>query len=163
MEQGGRSGRLGGDRAPGDLILAIDPLAGLGAGSSSGSAASGSLSKSKKDAGSIEQEILDKGFAGWLKETQEEKLKEEIRKRVMASVNLTDEQLAAMPKPQQASIEKRIDDEVARQFKLAIENANDPTQQKAGEKGDSQGQSAGGQSDGPGPKIPFLAAVSIVA
>jgi len=56
------------------------------------------------------KEILDTGFTKWVQETRKEEMEEKIRERVLASMGITEEQLAEMPAEQKAAIEKLIQD-----------------------------------------------------
>ena len=64
--------------------------------------------------------IRDKGFTDWVRDTQIEKLKEELRKKVLEAMGLTEDQLAAMAPAIQKILEQKIQEEVERQLQETI-------------------------------------------
>lgn len=55
-------------------------------------------------------DILATGFSKWVQDMREEELEKKIRERVLASMGITEDQLADMPAEQKAAIEKIIQD-----------------------------------------------------
>ncbi|CAA6603977.1 conserved hypothetical protein [Rhodospirillaceae bacterium LM-1] len=62
------------------------------------------------------QSIRDKGFRGWVGEMQIEKLKAELREKVMQAMGLTEEDLAQMAPAIQQILEQKIKEELERQL-----------------------------------------------
>jgi pyrroline-5-carboxylate reductase len=64
--------------------------------------------------------IKEKGFATYVKELEEEKIKK-MREEILSRMGLSEEQLAAMPPEQRSTIEKMIAEEI--QERLAVNSA----------------------------------------
>ena len=60
-------------------------------------------------------EIRDKGFRAFVEELDEKK-REELRKKILAAMGLSEEQLNEMPGEMRAQIEKRINEEIQRRL-----------------------------------------------
>jgi hypothetical protein len=67
--------------------------------------------------------IKEKGFTAWVRDTSREKLKEELRKRVMASMGLTDDDLAKMTGVMQQILEQKIKDEVEKRLAQQLKDS----------------------------------------
>ena len=65
------------------------------------------------------EEIREKGFRTYVDDLEKEKM-EELRRKILASMGLTEEDLAKMPADQRAAIEKAISEEI--QKRLAASN-----------------------------------------
>lgn len=74
------------------------------------------------------QSILDKGFSDWVRDMKIEKLKEELRKKVMADMGLTEDQLAKMEAVMRQILEQKIQEEVEKQLAEAVEQEQKGTQ-----------------------------------
>ncbi|HSV29122.1 MAG TPA: hypothetical protein VLL76_06170 [Candidatus Omnitrophota bacterium] len=60
--------------------------------------------------------IKQHGFTDWVRDTQIEKLKEELRKKVLAAMGLDEDQLGRMSAAVQQVLEQKIQEEVERQL-----------------------------------------------
>ncbi|CCG40353.1 hypothetical protein [Magnetospirillum molischianum] len=69
-------------------------------------------------------QIRAKGFTAWVRDTQMEKLKEELRKKIMSEMGLTEEDLGKMTATIQQILEARIKEEVEKRLASALA-AND--------------------------------------
>ncbi len=87
------------------------------------------------------QSIRDKGFRGWVGEMQIEKLKAELREKVMQAMGLTEEDLAQMAPAIQQILEQKIQEELSRQLEeeLRSQQAEGASQTQTGDK---QGQAS---------------------
>jgi hypothetical protein len=84
------------------------------------------------------QTIRETGFRKWVGQMQIEKLKEELRKKIMASMGLTDEDMAKMAPAIQQILEQKIKDEVEKE--LQKELAKQQAGKAVGASGPSQGE-----------------------
>ncbi|MGE4279494.1 MAG: hypothetical protein AB7G62_07900 [Magnetospirillum sp.] len=80
-------------------------------------------------------EIREKGFSNWVRDMRIEKLKEELRKKIMASMGLDEESLAKMEPMIQQILEQKIQEEVEKQLAQALKEED--------EKNGASGQQAG--------------------
>lgn len=60
-------------------------------------------------------EIREKGFQAFLKELEQKKM-EELRKKILGSMGLSEEQLQKMPAEQRAQIEKMVNQEIIKRM-----------------------------------------------
>ncbi len=86
--------------------------------------------KAKADARREEQEqlmaeIREKGFLAYAEDIEKKKL-EELRKKILESMGLTEDALAKMPVDQRAAIEKAIALEIQRRLEASHMAENDP-------------------------------------
>lgn len=65
--------------------------------------------------------IREKGFSAWVRDMRIEKLKEELRKKVMASMGLDEDSLAQMEPMVQKILEQKIQDEVEKQLAQVLQ------------------------------------------
>lgn len=86
--------------------------------------------------------IKQKGFSAWVRDTQIEKLKEELRKKVMAEMGVDENDLSKLSSVMQQILEKKIQDEVDK--RLQEELAKQQQQQD----GQSQSTLASAQQAG---------------
>jgi hypothetical protein len=93
------------------------PLAGMGQSAGAGG---------KSDFAQALDEIRDKGLETYAKEQQAKKI-EEMRKKILESMGLTEDSLAAQPPDQRAAVEKMIDQEVAKRLAAKSIVDNDGT------------------------------------
>ncbi|RAU20832.1 hypothetical protein CU669_16290 [Paramagnetospirillum kuznetsovii] len=103
--------------------------------------------------------IKAKGFSAWVRDTRIEKLKAEIRKKVMAAMGLDEKSLAALNDKVRQSIEKQIEEQVMREMEQAMKEDKD------GGKKSPQSAASGGQNlpDGPvcgAKRVPVIAALA---
>lgn len=89
--------------------------------------------------------IKEKGFRTWVRDTSMEKLKEELRKRVMASMGLTDDDMSKMTGAMQQILEQKIKDEVEKRLAQTLSDGSGPDAQSQGQ-GQSQTASQRAQS-----------------
>ena len=92
--------------------------------------------------------IRDKGFSAWVRDMRIERLKEELRKKVMAAMGLDEDSLAQMEPMVQKILERKIQDEVEKQLAQVLQEEDEGRQRQAG-KNDRRGISC--------PVIPALA------
>lgn len=74
-------------------------------------------------------QIRDKGFTDWARDTRIEKLKEELRKKVMAEMGLDEDQLAKLAPAVQQVLEQKIQNEVEKRLQEQLAKEEDPTGQ----------------------------------
>lgn len=68
----------------------------------------------------LKDQILDKGLMGWAKEQWVEKLKAQLRKEVMADMDLTDAQLTSMEETLRRTIEQMIQQQIEKKMQQAM-------------------------------------------
>jgi|GEM_PF-4759719 len=106
-------------------------------------------------AGSDADSIRKKGFTGFFKELREQRM-EELRKKILADMGITEEDLARMSPDQRSTIEKMVNQELQR--RLAAESAMENDNKKngnlmvAGQATAREGLSGGFWMN---PKLPF--------
>ncbi|OJX79344.1 hypothetical protein [Magnetospirillum sp. 64-120] len=66
--------------------------------------------------------IKEKGFSNWVRDMRIEKLKEELRKKVMAAMGLDEDSMAAMDPMVQKILEQKIQDEVDKQLAQVLKD-----------------------------------------
>ncbi len=101
----------------------IDPLTGQGAvyaTEESERLRRGGLPADQKEA------IREQGFLAYVEELNKKKI-EEMRRKILEAMGLTEEDLATMPSERRAAIEKAIDDEIARRLRAGSLINNDET------------------------------------
>lgn len=104
--------------------------------------------------------IKTKGFSNWARDVRVEKLKEEIRKKVMAAMGVDEKTLASASDAIRKTIEAQIEAEVQRQMEQAMKD-----QEKDGQKSPSQAAQTGQtlpSDSGPvrgGKRIPVIPAL----
>lgn len=69
-------------------------------------------------------EIREKGFTAWVRDTQIEKLKKELRKRIMSEMGLTEDDLGKMGSLLRQTLEARIKDEVEKRLATTLAGGN---------------------------------------
>jgi len=103
--------------------------------------------------------IKEKGFTNWVRDMRIEKLKEELRKKIMASMGLDEESLAKMEPMIQKILEQKIQEEVEKQLAQALKEE----EQKNGAPGQSVAQQASaqpGKNDRQGKTCPVIPALA---
>ncbi len=80
----------------------------------------------------IKSEILEKGFAKYVSEMQQEKLEEEIKEKILSALGLTEEQYNALPAEQRATIEQAIQEAIRKEMEARMGDENGQNQDKSG-------------------------------
>lgn len=160
------------------MISAIDSVLAQGQGSSAASTTAGGTdtgggfdaalkaaqkAKANQQAHQSEMdEIREKGFYSWVRDMRIEKLKEELRKKVMASMGLDEESLSKMEPMIQKILEQKIQDEVEKQLAQVLaeeeqqqQSANAPSQSVA-----QQTNAQAGKNDRQGISCPVIPALA---
>jgi hypothetical protein len=110
--------------------------------------------------------IRDKGFSNWVRDTYAENLRKKMREQAMASMGVTDDDLAKMPPAMRAQIEKRIEDAIKEAMDKAAKEDKDGKSKSAAAKDKDAQQAQGPGQNQPGgnnragkvcPVIPILA------
>lgn len=102
--------------------------------------------------------IKEKGFTAWVRDTRIEKLKEELRKKIMAEMGLDENSLAKMEPVIQQILEQKIQEEVEKQLQQALKEE----EEKQGAPGQSVAQRAAdqaGKNDRRGISCPVIPAL----
>ena len=76
--------------------------------------------KAKSESESLFDEIKDKGFSAYAKEVQDKKM-EELRKKILGQMGLSEEDLNKMPAEQRAAIEKIVAQEMQKRLSAQSE------------------------------------------
>lgn len=99
------------------------------------SSSTGYADKSADNGHSAEvNKIRETGFMNYVKDIEEQKIKE-MREKILQSMGLDEEKLAAMPADQRAAIEKSISERIQRQLDVAsMNNSSDEEDEKDGSK-----------------------------
>lgn len=100
--------------------------------------------------------IRDKGFGDWVRDTRIAKLKEELRKKVMAGLGVDEDGLSRMDSIVRRIIEQKIQEEVERQLDQVMAKEQDGTN-VATDQGTPSPQP--GKNDLPGRKVPVIPAL----
>ncbi len=108
--------------------------------------------------------IREQGFTDWVRDMRIEKLKEELRRRVMAEMGLSEADLSTMTDAMREILEAKIREAVeqALQEQLAKQDGEAGTGTAAGDAGPGGGAAAPaapGKNDPPGKKVPVIAAL----
>jgi hypothetical protein len=90
------------------------------------------------------QTIREKGFRKWVGEKQAEKLKEELRKKIMASMGLTEDDIAKMAPAIQQILEQKIQEAVEQEMQKELQKQQAEKESKAA----GEAQKASAQKDG---------------
>lgn len=98
--------------------------------------------------------IRDKGFTDWARDTRIEKLKEELRRKVMAEMGVDEEQLGRMSAVVQQVLEQKIEEEVEKRLQQQLAEENGDPAAKA----DAQ-QPQAGKNDRQGMNCPVIPAL----
>lgn len=69
--------------------------------------------------------IADKGFTDWARDTQIEKLKEKLRRKIMAQMGLDENSLSLMTPVMQEILQRKIEEELERQLAEAMPDPRD--------------------------------------
>lgn len=83
-------------------------------------------------------QIREKGFTAWVRDTQMEKLKEELRKKIMSEMGLTEDDLGKMGAVLRQTLESQIKDQVEKRLAATL---------ASGESASSSDQSASNAND----------------
>jgi len=130
--------------ASASLTTSASTLPGLTTGSGFGAAVeAANRAAAKKQAQEDElAQIREKGFTAWVRDTQMEKLKEELRKRIMSEMGLTEDDLGKMGSVLRQTLESRIKDEVEKRLasSLASGDNTSSSDQTASNANDNQAQ-----------------------
>lgn len=100
--------------------------------------------------------IREKGFGDWVRDMRIEKLKEELRRRIMAEMGIAEEDLAKMTDAMREILEAKIREAVDQAVQQEL------ARQEGGEKAAAttpSPQEAPGKDDPPGKKFPVIAAL----
>jgi hypothetical protein len=95
--------------------------------------------------------IAEKGFSAWVRDTRMEKLKEELRKTVMAEMGMDPDQMSKMDAVARQLIEQKIEEEITRRMEQAM-------QEDGGQK-PAQGVAQLGKNVRSGPACPVIPAL----
>ncbi|SEH33436.1 hypothetical protein SAMN04244559_01376 [Magnetospirillum fulvum] len=130
--------------ASASLTTSESTLSGLTTGSGfSAAVEAANRAAAKKQAQDAEfAEIREKGFTAWVRDTQIEKLKEELRKRIIAEMGLTEDDIATMGSVIRQTLEARIKDEVEKRLAttLASTDSASASNQSTSSANDNQSQ-----------------------
>jgi hypothetical protein len=77
------------------------------------------------------QSIHQKGFSNWVRDTQVDNLKEELRRKVMAEMGVDAKSMSTLSASVAAALEKQIEDEVQRRMEEAEREQKDGTKKTA--------------------------------
>lgn len=77
---------------------------------------------SQRDQADTLASIKDKGFGAWVRDVRVEKLKEEIRKKILAAKGLDEDSLAGLNDSLRQAIEKEIEELVTRRLEEALKD-----------------------------------------
>lgn len=113
----------------------------------------------KKARASELESIKTKGFSNWVRDTQIEKLKEELRKKVMAEMGVDEHDLSKLSSVMREILEKKIQEEVDKR----MEEETAKQQEQNGGKITSltqQAQQQTGKNDRDGKDCPVIPALS---
>lgn len=120
------------------------PLSGLTTGTGFDAAMeAANRAAAKKQAQEDElSQIREKGFTAWVRDTQIEKLKEELRKKIMSEMGLTEKDLGKMGAVLRQTLEARIKDEVEKRLAAALASGDNASSsdQSASNANDNQSQ-----------------------
>lgn len=98
--------------------------------------------------------IREKGFSDWARDIQIEKLKEELRQRVMAAMGLDENQLSRLNDAMRQILEQKIEDEVERTLQEILATATEQPGSVA-----AAAYKPTGNQDTPGKKCPVIPAL----
>jgi hypothetical protein len=106
--------------------------------------------------------IKEKGFTNWVRDTRIEKLKEELRKKIMAQMGLDEDSLSKMEPVVQQILEQKIQEAVEEQLQQALKE-EEQQQQQQGAPGQSVAQQTteqAGKNDRRGISCPVIPALA---
>lgn len=107
--------------------------------------------------------IREQGFTDWVRDMRIEKLKEELRRRVMAEMGLSEADLSTMTDAMREILEAKIREAVeqALQEQLAKQDGGAGTGTASGDAGPGGAAAPAmpGKNDPPGKKVPVIAAL----
>lgn len=101
--------------------------------------------------------IKEKGFSAWVRDTRIEKLKEELRKKIMAEMGLDEESMAKMEPVIQQILEQKIQEEVEKQLQQALKE--EEQQGAPGQSVVQQAANQAGKNDRRGISCPVIPAL----
>lgn len=101
--------------------------------------------------------IKEKGFTAWVRDTRIEKLKEELRKKIMAEMGLDEDSLAKMEPVIQQILEQKIQEEVEKQLQQALKE--EENQGAPGQSVVQQAAAQAGKNDRRGISCPVIPAL----
>ena len=106
------------------------------------------------------ESIKTKGFSNWVRDTQMEKLKEELRKRVMAEMGVSEDDLSKLSSVMREILEKKIQEEVDK--RMQEETAKQQDEQNGGKTASltKQAEQQTGKNDRNGKDCPVIPALS---
>lgn len=114
----------------------------------------------KKARASELESIKTKGFSNWVRDTQIEKLKEELRKKVMAEMGVNENDLSKLSSVMREILEKKIQEEVDK--RMQEETAKQQDEQNGGKTASltKQAEQQTGKNDRNGKDCPVIPALS---
>jgi len=123
------------------LASALDDPASDGIDPAQAAALRAKTAKTARDAEL--KSIREKGFRTWVRDTSIEKLKEELRKKVMADMGLTEADMAKMSSAMRMILEEKIKQEIEKRME-AMREAPKDSATTTGDKTDQAGNAGGG-------------------
>ncbi|MDV7340891.1 hypothetical protein RYZ26_14890 [Terasakiella sp. A23] len=85
-----------------------------------------------KEQQEVKAEILDKGFAKYVSDMQQEKLEKEIREKILNALGLSEEQYKQLPAEQRAAIEKAVQEAIQQEMQARSQEHNQENKDKSG-------------------------------
>lgn len=143
--------------------LTADPgttAASTGSGFDAALAAARKAEADKQARASELESIKTKGFSNWVRDTQMEKLKEELRKKIMAEMGVNDDDLSKLSSVMREILEKKIQEEVDKRME------EETAKQQEGQNGEKvaslsrQAEQQTGKNDRDGKDCPVIPALS---
>ena len=86
--------------------------------------------------------IRSKGFTAWARDTRMEKLKEELRRKVMADMGLTEEDMSKLSDAMRQVLEQKIKEEVEKRMAALREKGDQKSDTAATKNGDTKAPSS---------------------
>ena len=102
--------------------------------------------------------IKEKGFTNWVRDTRIEKLKEELRKKIMAQMGLDEDSLSKMEPVVQQILEQKIQEAVEEQLQQALKE--EEQQNASGQSVAQQTTEQAGKNDRRGISCPVIPALA---
>lgn len=105
-------------------------------------------------------EIREKGFSAWAKETQEEALREKLRQKIMAEMGVDEQSLSSLSSVMRETLEQKIEEEVQKRMEEEMAKVNDQGGTTQAQTAMAQQTSQTGRNDRSGKDVPVIPAVS---
>lgn len=127
-----------------DIASALSTSAGTTVDPAAQAKARAEARRAERDA--LMAEIREKGFSAYVEDIQKEKI-EELRKKLLEQMGLTEDDLGKLPAEQRAAVEKAIALEIQKQLE-ASHVVNDDVEDDAETLGNSQADASGKEAGG---------------